>query len=576
MDNKKSSKAFSISTAFSRLFVSSLTSGILDKLRIKALRLRLRVIGVFFSTFGIYTIIASLITHFFSSRATDSSAVYFGIILAASSIPLLISADNISAALTDSFVGKMICELFGINGESLKASECVGRSNMGFAAGVIAGTLTIAFTPFQITAFILFAAASAVILIKPGAGPVLSMLGLLLFDSQTHCMIIAVTVVSYVIKLLRAKRSIALKKSDVVPAVFMLTVAGGCIFSVYGIEVKSMLRFAALISVYFLAILLYRDCKRVTRLETVACVSAALVACVFVLGRLSDLILPYGDTIISFVNGLYAFKSGAAPAVLAAVLPLTVGLAMRHHNTMSRFTMWLCAAADVCALVFMGAVSYLVVAAGCVFVMLLFVGRRNVYLAMTLVLSAAVLLLYTSVGSALYTAAASRVISDVVPIPVETESRYLICGRGFGASLSGDGGFYGTLFTALGAVGALLLAVSLLCTVYRFACLVKMTLCSDLSSGELRRFGAIRSAADTRVGAAAPLFACISLLLCGLFYNLWSSTVAFMLIWILCGMCVSYCANAEGELTKAKEASLRAETPEAAVIDISCSRRKPF
>ena len=58
MDNKNADKVRGISAAFSRLFSSSLTSDILARMRVGALRLRLRVIGVFLSTFGIYSLIA--------------------------------------------------------------------------------------------------------------------------------------------------------------------------------------------------------------------------------------------------------------------------------------------------------------------------------------------------------------------------------------------------------------------------------------------------------------------------------------------------------------------------------------
>ena len=577
MDNKNADKVRGISAAFSRLFSSSLTSDILARMRVGALRLRLRVIGVFLSTFGIYSLIASLIANFFTKQAVGDSAVYFGICISVASIPLLVSSDNISTGLTESRFGAGLCSFFGIQTEAVQEEKCIGRLNAGFVLGVIAGTLTLVFSPVKITLFLLLAFAAVMILIMPRIGPAVNMAGLFIFDKKIHCFIIIVTALSLIIKLVRGKHSIRPGKADIIPLIFMLSVTAGFAFSLHDGRWVDIIWYFIIISSYFMSIYMYNDCRRITRLASVACIFAAFVSCAYIAGQLVSFAfrfaVPDSGALSAAINSLYVFKTGSAPALLAALIPLSVGLAMLRHNIISPSSMWLSAAVMACSLIVMGRFSHLAAAAVSTIVLLLIIGRKSIYATLAILLGLAAVFMYTDIGMRLYTNI-FKIIAEDSAAPVgffqklRSMGKYLLCGRGFAASGGTECNLYAQITEAIGIAGLTVFAAFIIYAVISFTGLAKRTITSDISSAELRRFGAIRSAADTRIGAASPLMAGVSLLICGLFNDLTMNSVSFMLIWILFGMCVSYSRSADSELNKAKEASYFRFSSDAAAIDI--------
>lgn len=577
MDNKNADKVRGISAAFSRLFSGSLTSDILARMRVGALRLRLRVIGVFLSTFGIYSLIASLIANFFTEQAVGDSAVYFGICFGAASIPLLISSDNISTGLTESRFGAGLCSFFGIQTEAVREEKCIGRLNVGFVFGVIAGTLTLVFSPAKIILFLLLAFAAVMILIMPRIGPAVNMAGLLIFDKKIHCFIIIVTVLSLVIKLVRGKHSIRPGKADTIPLIFMLSVTAGFLFSLHSGRWIDIIWYFIIISSYFMCIFLYNDCRRITRLATVACIFAAFVSCAYIAGQLVSFAFRFAvsdsGALSAAVNSLYVFKTGSAPSLLAALIPLSVGLAMLRHNIISRSSMWLSAAVMVCSLIIMGRFSHLAAAAVSTIILLFIIGIKSIYAALAVMFGFAAVFMYTDIGMRLYTNVLKILAEDSATSigffqKLRSMGEYLLCGRGFAANGGTECNLYAEITETIGIAGLTVFAAFIIYAVFSFTGLAKRTIASDISSAELQRFGAIRSATDTRIGAASPLMAGVSLLICGLFNDLTMNSVSFMLIWILFGMCVSYSRSADSELNKAKEASYFNFSSNEAAIDI--------
>ena len=319
----------------SRLFDQSLTAAAASGLRLYFMQLRLRVAGMFLLTFGAYSAAVSLLLRFFTSREADGGAVYFGIFLAASSIPLLLSQKSIAASLTDSRAGSIVCEYLGIRRETLGGDGLCGRMSHGFIAGVICGTLTFAFSPFDILGFILLLAAVCIILTVPEAGLMMCAALFMWCDPRVHCIILGATLVSYILKLVRGKRSFALRRSDAVCAVFALSVAFCTLFSSGDMGTGDVLVRLLLISAYFLTVLLYRSCRSVIRLLTATVVSAGFFAAVYVLGAALTLLIPasFGADrgyLLSAVSSLNVFSDGSAELILAAVLPVAMGLSLIH------------------------------------------------------------------------------------------------------------------------------------------------------------------------------------------------------------------------------------------------------
>lgn len=574
-----------ISSFFARLFDSSLTFGICERLRRSVLRLRLRVVGVFLTTFGIYSLIASLLMHFFSSRSTGDGYIYFGICLAAVSIPLLLSGENISSALLGSVFGNTLCELLGIRRESFKEELQIGRPNIGFVAGVVFGTLTLFFSPFKLIAALLFAVAAGIILTYPEAGLIFEAAGLLIFSGKTHCAVIFVTFLSYILKLAVGKRSLRPEKTDIIPAALGFTVIGGALFSIYGPSWALTLKYCAAASGYFLCVLLCRECRRITQLSVAACTVGELIAGVYVLGDLLCHILPSGsvfdsEALLDFVMSLSAFRSGYAPVILASLLPLSTGLAIRSQSTVPRGAMIMCCCIDLCALILMGEVSCIAAALVGVLLVLLSAGRRSIYVSLALILGAAVIFSYQRPGQLLCerlwnaltekTAAVGGVFGGQA-----AADKYFFCGRGFEAadSLTSQS-FYAAFRDALGAAGYILLVLLAAFIIFEFVNTVKSVSFNDISSDAAERFGSVRSASDTRIGASSPLGSLTALLVCGCFTDLCQSTAAFMLIWIYCGMGVSYGRSARREIDKAIGAEESRCSAERASVSIVFERPK--
>lgn len=552
----------------SRLFDQSLTAAIAARLRLYFMKLRLRVAGMFLLTFGVYSAAVSLIVRLFTTEDADSGALYFGIFLAVASIPLLLSKKSIAASLTDSRVGGIVCEYMGIRREILGGDGTCGRMSHGFIAGVICGTLTFAFSPPSVLGFILMLAAVCIILTVPEAGLVISAALLMWCDARVHCIILAATLVSFALKLIRGKRSFALRPSDAVCAVLLLCVAASGLSSAEDVHARDIIVRLLLISAYFLTVLLCRSCRNVIKLLTAATVSGGLFAAVYVLGDALTRLIPASlcadrGYLLSIHSSLPVFSDGSAELILAAVLPTAIGLALRHHNVIPRLTLWLSAASSCLCLILRGAYAYTASAAVAVLVMLLLLGRRRVYLGLSLILGAAVLLMYTDgawQNVYLYVFENIRgALSDTVGVFGGT----LTLPRGWlwGGAASPDGAdFYLQLLVALGIPGCAVFIAFLLATLREVAWLMWRTVSTGASHGELRRFGAIRSAADTRIGVGAPAFSAFALLLCGMFCNIWQCDTAFMLLWMLCGACAAYVRNADFEMAKAENASSAEES----------------
>ncbi len=564
----------------SRLFDQSLTVSAAAGVREYFMKLRLRVVGVFLMTFGVYSSLICIITGLFTSRQTASltDAVVFGVFTVFASLPLLFSDKNVAASLTDSRAGSVVCDYLGIRRETLDGNAARGHASHGFIAGVVCGTLSFALAPVSVFGFILLAAAVCIIMAVPEAGLMLSAVLLLYCGKTVHCVIIGATLVSYLLKLIRGKRSFSLRRSDAAVAVFALCVLTSGLFSLSedggDIAVKLIC-----VSTYFLTLLLYRSCRNVTKLITAAVISGGVLSAVYVIGRALTILLPAwldASYLADEIAALLSFANGSADIILAALLPIAVGLALRHHNVISRFTLWMCAACGAGCLCIRGSYAHLAAAGATVALMLLLLGRRRVYLGFSILFSAAVLLMYSDGAwqniygyvfekiQAAYSAANGIFVGGLT-VP----SSWF----GGGEPLPQGANFYLGLLCTVGISGIVTFAASLMLTAREAAYMAWRTVSTGASHGELRRFGAIRSAADTRLGVLSPLAAAVTVLLCGTFANIWENDAVFMLLWTMMGVCSAYVRNADFEMTKAEKAASAADCAERSFCDIGTPDR---
>lgn len=116
---------------------------------------------------------------------------------------------------------------------------------------------------------------------------------------------------------------------------------------------------------------------------------------------------------------------------------------------------------------------------------------------------------------------------------------------------SAGGRFYPELVAALGISGLLVFSVFVIVLAATHLQLWRRTFTGWKRANELSRFGVVRSAADIRLGVAAPLCAIGAMLLCGGFLSFWQNETSFALFWLLCGISAAYVKSASREIDKA-------------------------
>ncbi len=227
--------------------------------------------GSFFLFFGIYTVSIYLLKLFFPilGQAYFSAAVA-GIACILGALLMIFSKEPLIKAVKGSIIGNMIFQgAFGFSDEAFADKEANIKSRGGIMLflGLVCGVMTFFISPLVILAAILISVVVVLIAVAPEIGVLLSIICLPFFNFFKYqtailSLLIFVTLIFYVIKVIRGKRVFKLELVDAFVFLFGLVV----IFSsIFGADTVSSLEASVIMCTlmlgYFLLVNLIRTEK---------------------------------------------------------------------------------------------------------------------------------------------------------------------------------------------------------------------------------------------------------------------------------------------------------------------------
>ncbi len=570
-DRKAHKKSFlgycsSLGYSITKLYDRSMASHVLKKARNGFLSLRTRAIGIFFFTFGVYSFVIAMLVNLFTSRNLDPSNIYGGMVCALSTFFLIFSKGNISTVLTSSALGEILCDYLNIDRDTVYREKSIGHLSIAFVLGVAAAALTV-FVPLHTIIFFIFTTVVfAVILCNPETGLTALTVSLFITGHRFHYGIIAITAASYIFKFIRKKRYLTLKKTDLLAAIFTLSSVGGIFFTLHDRAVNGCIAYAALLIPYLLAILLLRDPKKITKMLTSAVITAGTISALAIIGEAVTIIAPAGtvadrEYLLNLVSSLPAFESGFAAFGFSALIPVCTAFIIKPRTEGYRFTLILCLASMVTYLFAFEEMAFALAAIISTAVLLLITGSRWVYFSLAATLSVTVVAafagnfgerlfryIYTQIYEAYHQAEHIYAFSDS-PI----SSGYIICGGGFSESYMGKN-FYYSIMSQLGIVGFIIFAllsvfiigqaVLLIIKTYRFLESEKDPLLSESA----------KDRAETRMGIVSVVCSILCILITATFFDLYTNETAYLMLFLLFGICSAYTRSTLGHIEKTEQA----------------------
>lgn len=203
---------------------------------------RMRLFGSFMIMFGIYVGLVYFFKKFIIllPEAADPVYLVWSAVFTIGSFPLLLSNSTLVEALSSSRVGHfVVCDVLGVPDEKLRAKPTgLGEGyNVSIFIGVVAGTLSYFIDPSYIILAIFIFIAISLVVTHPEIG-VISALVLLptlsIGGTETLKLIVFAYSFSYLIKLLRGKRTVSFEIIDLMLLFFAIIVAFGGIVTLGG------------------------------------------------------------------------------------------------------------------------------------------------------------------------------------------------------------------------------------------------------------------------------------------------------------------------------------------------------
>jgi O-antigen ligase len=362
-DNKGFFRRFK--RAASSQFENSLLIKTISSLSLKLQCMPLKIYGMFFASFGVYTVIMYLLkTYAFLMEGVQIEDLLLGIVVVLTSVPMLFCSKCLVEVMGESAMFKSILtRLFGIPAVTFeKRTVEIKYHSISVIIGLVLGVLTFFVHP----AYILICLATLVLLgllmSYPEAGVILAIafvpfLGMVKHPSITLALLVVMTAFSYLVKLLRGKRVIKFE----ILVLFVLFFWGVVLLS--GITpggvggMNEAVLSAGLILVYFLAANLVRSRNWLNVTLALCIASATLTSFIGLSEHLFGLSqLDWIDS--SVFSGIAGRVTSVFdnPNVLAAyliiVFPVTVAVCFYHKDRSVKLLCGLCASIMLLCIVF--------------------------------------------------------------------------------------------------------------------------------------------------------------------------------------------------------------------------------
>ncbi len=560
-----SNKINNMSSSFTKRYDRSFTAHVAHLIRRGILKSTTRIVGIFLLTFGIYSGLSAWILSLFTDHPIDRASIYGGIILMICSVLLLISTSNISEALLQSYTGRTVCDYLHIRRDALFEKERTGHFSIGFIAGVLAGIST-AVIPFETVLLSIFIAiAAGIILCIPEAGITISAVLLFIADIDIQYIIISVTALSFIFKLIRKKRQIRERKTDLLIIIFILCSMGAVLFCAGGTLKGNALSFVFLIIPFFLIVYLMRDCRKANKILytlvfTAGCICALYIAAFSITLLAQNSTIAEAHLLLNTLKALPAFEKGFMPLAQASLIPIAIAFIIRPQNGMSRSTFILSLVSMTVCLLINGDVPYAVCAFIVSAILLIITGSRWIYFAICALLFSSVMMTFAgSFGERLYHYVyrhlheiyhSTESITAASAVPVLDE--YLLWGRGFSVIATSGSNFFYSLLSSLGVIGFIIFAIFVLFIIgHAIRIIIKACTLPCLSKG-MTSYRQIGDRDEIKMGMIASLCSLAVVLICCTFCNLYNNELSYLFLFSVCGICSAYARSADIEISKIK------------------------
>lgn len=318
-----------IKTAFARLVESSGIVGAYRRGINGILCSQVRDIGVFLLSFGLFSLISTLLKAFMFDYVSDATELSFICVAAMLiiSLPMLFSKRSVASKLSESAAfSSLLSGLLGISPLALRTKLTPrAHSAIALALGTAAGSLSFVFQPVNILWTILLAIGAMTVLYSPESGLLLAII-LLPFAPYTAVRIVAAaSAVSYLLKLLRGKRNMSISATDSVVLLF----AAACICAFGRGQAASL--FAASL-VYLLAVNLLRSSDLFEK--GINALSVGLFLPSF-FAATSSVCALFGVTLTDYIPAITFFESDSVAVITLVSAPVSL---FALHKSKRRLT----------------------------------------------------------------------------------------------------------------------------------------------------------------------------------------------------------------------------------------------
>lgn len=273
---------------------------------------KLRVYGVFLLSFLLYSAVAAAVGFFRFDKGGILSVV-LPFCLSVAAVPMLTSRQTLSQALGSSFLGRFAVEFTGNSLDKLDCERERGRSNIAFLIGLVLGVLSY-FIPLQ---YIAVGAAAligaALVFNSPEFGTVMLFFFMPLLPSAVLVALAALTMASFILKVILGKRIFRIEALDIALLPFVLTLVTGTLF---GASPKSLVTgtMTVILTLTFYLVVFSLTARKWLRRALLSFVASATVISFYGL-------LQYATTKVAGENGwvdqeMFSYITGRAVATL--------------------------------------------------------------------------------------------------------------------------------------------------------------------------------------------------------------------------------------------------------------------
>ncbi len=319
--------------------------------------------GVFFLSFGIYSLLGCIVSIYFFSDITPTAASYIACAVSVFiSFPLLKEKRSFGYyANTSAMAGFIVFDVLGARKHEIYPAEAkLAPAGLALLLGMGFGFISFIITPIKIALLLLFVFLLLWILHTPETGVIVSCLILPFMDIKYTVLILSVTLISYIFKLLQLKRTVKFGYTDLFVTILSIIFITGVPRSTGGdTTAKTAFVYTLFILSFFLVknlISTYEWIKRFFMSSIFSLTGVSFYSLIQVLSCESDGIV--SSVLSSAKHGVTSVFD--TPDVLAmyilSSLPLLFTMAKKSVSGNEKRTSRFIAFAGVCALFF--TVSY--------------------------------------------------------------------------------------------------------------------------------------------------------------------------------------------------------------------------